>query len=205
MNRVIIKPGETFSFWRLVGPVNTRLGYREGVVISHGRAASGVGGGMCQFTNLLHWMILHSPLEIVEYHHHSAYDLFPDFNRQIPYGTGTSIVYNYLDYRFRNNLDQSFQIIVYLTEEHLRGELRAEQPLPLKYHVHEEDAYFYQAGEQIFRHNRIIRTVTDKRTGNQVLHEELLENNGLVCYDRDLIKSAILSQKPSESVANSVS
>jgi vancomycin resistance protein VanW len=31
-----------------------------------------VGGGLCQFTNLLHWVALHSPLEIAEHHHHDA-------------------------------------------------------------------------------------------------------------------------------------
>ena len=196
VSNVLIRPGQTFSFWELVGPVNARRGYRNGVVISNGKAASGVGGGMCQFTNQLHWMVLHSPLDVVEHHHHSAYDLFPDFNRQSPYGTGTSIVYNYLDYRFRNNTDQAFQVVVSLTAEHLRGELRAERALPMKYHVREEDAYFYREGPDVYRHNRIIRTATDKRSGNSVLREELLENNGLVCYPTELIKAPILESAP---------
>ncbi len=33
---------------------------------------------MCQFTNLLHWMALHSPLTVTEHHRHSGLDLFPD-------------------------------------------------------------------------------------------------------------------------------
>lgn len=52
------------------------------------RAASGIGGGMCQFTNLIRRMVLHSPLDVVEHHHHSGLDLFPDFNRQVPLGGG---------------------------------------------------------------------------------------------------------------------
>ena len=79
---ILIRPGETFSFWALVGNCTARRGYLDGLTLSKGRAFAGVGGGLCQFTNLLHWMALHSPLEIAEHHHHDAYDLFPDFGRQ---------------------------------------------------------------------------------------------------------------------------
>ena len=61
---ILIRPGETFSFWQLVGKCTARKGYRTGLTINHSGPDSGIGGGMCQFTNLLHWMVLHSPLEI---------------------------------------------------------------------------------------------------------------------------------------------
>ena len=76
VNGVLIRPGETFSFWRMVGPCTARRGYLPGLTISKGETACGVGGGMCQFTNLLHWMVLHTPLVITEHHHHDGYDLF---------------------------------------------------------------------------------------------------------------------------------
>lgn len=133
VNGVLIRPGETFSFWRMVGPCTARRGYLPGLTISKGETACGVGGGMCQFTNLLHWMVLHTPLVITEHHHHDGYDLFPDFGRTIPFGTGTSILYNYLDYRFYNPTEQTFQILVHTDEIYLCGELRAEHALPYKY------------------------------------------------------------------------
>lgn len=196
VDKVLIRPGETFSFWKLVGTISRRKGYQDGVVISSGRAESGLGGGMCQFTNLIHWMVLHSPLTIIEHHHHGELDLFPDFNRQIPFGTGTSIVQNYLDYRFRNDTNQSFQLLISVSEEYLRGELRTEKMLPLKYHVREREAYFYRSSDQVYRHNKVIRTATDKRTGNRVLNELLLENDALVCYEPELISAPILAERP---------
>lgn len=63
-----------------------------------GKVSEGIGGGMCRFTNLLHWMILHKPLTIVEHHHHGSFDLFPDFGRQVPFGTGTSVCYNHMQF-----------------------------------------------------------------------------------------------------------
>jgi vancomycin resistance protein VanW len=78
-------------------------------------------------TNLIDWMILHSEMTITEHHHHDQIDLFQEFNRIIPFGTGTSIMYNYLDYRFRNDTDNTYQLIIYTTDEYLCGELRAEK------------------------------------------------------------------------------
>ena len=119
VNGILIRPGETFSFWHLIGPDTARHGYKVGLTISNNKPSTGVGGGHCQFTNLIHWMVLHSDLTIVEHHHHDGFDLFPDYKRQIPFGTGTSIVYNYLDYRFRNDTDNVYQLLVYTDGEYL--------------------------------------------------------------------------------------
>lgn len=53
INGVVLWPGQTFSFWRLVGRCTARKGYKTGMTISNGRTGQGVGGGMCQFTNPL--------------------------------------------------------------------------------------------------------------------------------------------------------
>lgn len=205
MDGILIRPGETFSFWRLVGEPSSKRGFQPGVVIFDDRAETGVGGGLCQFTNLLHWMALHSPLSIVEHHHHSGLDLFPDFKRQIPFGTGTSIVWNFLDYRLRNDTGITFQSRVRTDDEHLRGELRADAPLDQKFHVGEEDGWFYEALDpqtgtlQVRRHNIVSRSTRDKRTGNIVASETLLENDALVVYDRDRITEPIHPLSESES------
>ena len=134
LNGIIIKPGETFSFWNLVGRCLEKEGYKEGLTIAKGKPSSGIGGGMCQLTNLIHWMILHSDMEIIEHHHHDQIDLFPDYKRVIPFGTGTSIVYNYLDYRFKNTTNLTYQLIIYVTDEYLCGELRSNNNQESKYH-----------------------------------------------------------------------
>lgn len=188
---VLIRPGETFSFWKLVGHCSAKKGYRTGLTIHNNGPASGIAGGMCQFTNLLHWMVLHSPLEIVEHHHHGEIDLFPDFNRQIPFGTGTSIVYNYLDYRVHNPTQNTFQFRISLTEEHLRGELRAAEALGVKYHLKEQDAHFQAVDQDVYRRNKVYRSVRDKRTGNEIANELIVQNNAKVLYDHALINAPI--------------
>ena len=93
-------------------------------------------------TNLIDWMILHSEMTITEHHHHDQIDLFPDFNRTIHFGTGTSIMYNYLDYRFRNDTNNTYLLIIYTTDEYLCGELRAEKRQSYKFHIQAENVYF---------------------------------------------------------------
>ncbi|GFH42004.1 hypothetical protein Hs30E_05550 [Lactococcus hodotermopsidis] len=195
VSHILIKPGETFSFWYLVGRITRRKGYLEGVTISNGRPTADVGGGMCQFTNLLHWLILHTDLAIVEHHHHNGLDLFPDFKRQIPFGTGTSIVYNYLDYRFKNTTSKTYQLVVETTDEYLVGEIRATAPLAIKVHIREEEAYFYENAGNMMRHNKIYKKTIDKRTGNTISDELLLENHAKVMYDSALIDQTKIQVK----------
>jgi vancomycin resistance protein VanW len=186
---ILIKPGQTFSFWKLVGSCARRKGYREGIFISGGKIDSGTGGGLCQFTNLIHWMILHAPLEIIEHHHHDGLDMFPDFGRQVPFGVGTSIMHNYLDYRFANNTDATLQLIVYVTEEHLCGELRSDKPMDMKYHIAAESECFTEENGQLYRNNEIYRTCIDKRTGNTVSRERIKKNHAKVMYDKSYISA----------------
>ena len=180
---IIINPGETFSFWKLVGSCPKRKGYKEGLTISNGRTAAGVGGGMCQFTNLIHWMILHTPLTITEHHHHDRFDLFPDFGRKVPFGTGTSIMYNYLDYRFKNNTSQPWQLIVYTDDVYLHGEIRTTEPLDVKYHIRAEDDRFVREADGVYRMGTVRRNVIDKHTGDILSSEVIRENHARVMYN----------------------
>ena len=181
---IIIKPGETFSLWKLVGSCTKRKGYKEGLTIAKGDASKGIGGGMCQLSNLIHWMILHTGMEITEHHHHDQLDLFPDFKRVIPFGTGTSIMYNYLDYRFKNTTDITYQLIIYTTDEYLCGELRADKRQNYSYHIDAEDVFFSKEADGIvYRNGKVYRTKVDVNTGNKVEKQLIRTNHAKVCYD----------------------
>ena len=166
VTNVLIRPGQTFSFWKLTGRCSEKEGYKKGLVISSGKVSEGIGGGMCQFTNLIHFIVLHSPMDIIEHHHHDGMDLFPDFGRQIPFGTGTSIMYNYLDYRFKNSTETTFQLITYVTDKYLCGELRANKPLDVRYHIRTENEYFSREDDIVYRNGLVFREQIDEKTGN---------------------------------------
>lgn len=181
---LVIAPGETFSFWRRVGPPSARRGYRDGLVLRGGRPATGTGGGLCQLANLLHWMALHTPLEVTERHHH-GFDPFPDDRRALPFGTGASVFFNYVDLRLRNPTDQPFQLEAWLTERELRGAVRSSRPLPLSYHVFELGHRFEAAPEGVVRRNEVWRRQVDRATGRVVVEELLMRNRSRVGYPVD--------------------
>lgn len=183
VNGILLRPGETFSFWRLVGDPSEKNGYRTGLTIEKGVPSCGVGGGMCQFTNLLHWMVLHTPLTVTELHHHDGVDLFPDFGRKVPFGSGTSILYNYLDYRVQNRTPRTYQFLVWVTDTHLCGELRCEREQPYRYHIATEDEHFSREGGVVYRCGRVVRETIDPGTGKHLAKELLRENHARVLYD----------------------
>ena len=186
----LIAPGETFSFWALVGPYTARRGYRDGLTICGGQVSRGVGGGMCQFSNLLHWLVLHSPLEIVEHHHHNGVDLFPDSGRRVPFGTGTAIMYNYLDYRFRNPTDMVFQLRVHTDGEYLCGRLLASAPPDRVYRVFAEDEHYAEEPDGIYRCSTVVRAV-ETPNGRETSREVLLRNHARILYDRAFVADRI--------------
>ena len=178
---LLIEPGETFSFNRAVGSCTRRKGYVDGMRLDNGEPTPGVGGGICQLANLLHWMMLHSPLTVVERSEHS-FDPFPDNGRVLPWGSGCSIVYNYVDLAVRNDTDLTFGLHVGVGERYLEGELRADRMPEHSYKVHARDEEFLRLGQEYFRRNELWRTVVDRRTGRQVGEELVRRNCALVSY-----------------------
>ncbi len=186
VNGLLIRPGQTFSFWKTVGAPTKRRGYKEGLIISKGRISSGIGGGMCQMGNMIHYLILNSHLEVTEIHHHSD-ALFPDDRRRVPFGTGTSIFYNYIDYRFKNTTDQTVQLLLWIEEGELCGELRAEHEIPYRYKLTEENHHYQKEGCDYYRVSDVYRVVIDKKTGAEIRRELILKNHSKVMYDHSLI------------------
>jgi vancomycin resistance protein VanW len=179
---IIIKPGEVFSLCRLIGLTTKRKGYLPGMELSFGEAKAGIGGGLCQIANLIYWMVLHSPLDVIERHHHS-FDPFPDDGRVLPFGSGATIFYNYMDLRIKNNTPHTFQINLWFSEKCLEGELRVDTELSYSYHVYEENHKFLKINNEFYRANEIWRNKVSKYTGGEILgHELITKNFALVKY-----------------------
>jgi vancomycin resistance protein VanW len=154
---MLISPGETWSFWESIGFTNEQRGYVNGMLLKNGQVMEGIGGGLCQLSNLLHWMALHSPLTIIERYHHSV-DAFPDSHRTLPFASGATVFYNYLDLQVYNPTDHTVQLYLWLTDTQLKGELRSTSILGCKYHILEREHCFVRSGSgQIYRYNQLYR------------------------------------------------
>lgn len=178
LNGILIKPGERFSFWWLVGSPSKERGFKEGLVIQQGRADKGWGGGLCQLSNMIHFLALHSDLSVVERHRHS-FDLFPDDHRTIPFGTGATVSFNYKDLRLQNPTKRIFQFLFELDEKYLLGKLLCSEMPEHEYVVVERDQRFIQENELYWRENKIMRRVQNAK--GESLGLELLFQNRCEC------------------------
>lgn len=182
LDGIVIQPGETFSYWKLLGNPTKRKGYVDGMVLFYGTYKAGIGGGLCQLSNLIYWMTLHTPLEVTERHRHS-YDVFPDSNRTQPFGSGATCSYNYFDLRIHNPTEQPYQLKVYLTEDDLVGQWRTTTHLPYQYEIYEKDHRIkleYWGGYS--RHNSIYRKVYNSKL-ELITDEFITENHALMMYE----------------------
>ena len=188
MNGVIVNPGETFSFWKLVGKTSKRNGFAEGRVIVNGKLVAGVGGGLCNLANTINLLVMHSPMTITELHHHSD-ALAPDPGGvRVPYSAGTSVNYNFVDYRFRNDSEQPVQLCAWCDGDDLCTELRTTMEFPTTYRLLEEDHHFHQeASGNYYRISKIYLETMDRTTGEVLERRLQWDNRSRVMFDPALI------------------
>lgn len=151
------------------------------MVLFYGGFKPDIGGGLCQLSNLIYWMTLHTPLEITERHRHS-YDVFPDSNRTQPFGSGATCAYNYLDLRIFNPTQQAYQLNVYLTDEQLVGEwTTTNEPLE-NYKIYEkEHKITLESWGGYVRHNLIYRRIFNKK--KEIIDDQYVtENHAIMMY-----------------------
>ena len=179
---IVIQPGETFSYWKTIGKTTRRKGYVDGMILHYGKVRSGPGGGLCQLSNLIYWMTLHTPLTVTERYRHS-YDVFPDSKRSQPFGSGATCAYNYLDLQIKNETNEPYQLVIYLTDQSLVGEWRSTQRSLTAYNVYEKEHWFTleQWGGYV-RHNTIYREVFNQ-LGERIDDEFITENHAITMYE----------------------
>jgi len=182
LNGLVIKPGETFSYWKLIGKPTYKKGYLDGLVLcANGTFKAGVGGGLCQLSNLIYWMTLHTNLTVTERYRHS-HDVFPDVNREQPFGTGATCSYNSLDLQIFNGTSSDFQLLIYIKEDNLVGEWKSTHQSMNKYEVYEKD---HSITPGMFggymRNNMIYRKVYNENIG-LIKEEYITENHAYMTY-----------------------
>lgn len=181
LNGLVLRPGETFSYWRSIGNPTTKKGYLEGIVLYCGSFGPGVGGGLCQMSNLIFWMTLHTPLTVTERYRHS-FDVFPDAGRTQPFGSGATCVYPYRDLMVTNTTPDTYQLSIEVGSSHLHGCWRCDTEPAWGYEVIEKN---HNIKQEYFggysRHNELYRRRVYS-DGNVSELEFLVENHALMMY-----------------------
>lgn len=188
LNGIIVRPGEVFSYWKLIGKPSARKGYVKGMILKNGGFEPGVGGGLCQMSNLIYWMTIHTQLTVVERHRH-GYDVFPDSNRTQPFGSGATCFYPHGDLMIKNNTQDTYQLLVRVGDEYLEGEWRVTSEPQYRYEIVERNHEMrceYWGGYS--RHNELFQQKYD-------LEGRLLEENSIVRNSAIMMYSPFLEEK----------
>ena len=181
LDGVVLEPGTRLSFWREVGKPSRRRGFVDGMVLDHGRIAAGVGGGLCQMTNLLYWMTLHTPLSVVERWRHS-YDVFPDAQRTQPFGSGATCAWPVLDLQIQNDTPVPHRLSVHVTDAELVGEWTALEPNCYRYRIEERGHIVTHEGPGTYvRNNELWRIEIDVEGHEN--EERVAVNRALMMYE----------------------
>ena len=129
IERIVVGPGEYFSFWSSVGAPFRRRGFRASRSIVNGRVVPSVGGGLCQLSGLIYYASLQAGLEIVERHAHSV-DIYTEATRFTPLGADATVAFGYKDLIIRNPHPATIAFHFNIHEETIELELHSTKELP---------------------------------------------------------------------------
>ena len=169
INKVLIRPKETFSFYWLVRNADKKEPYKDGLNLVDGKIIGSYGGGLCQLSNLLFWCFLHTPLTIVERHGH-AVESFPSTTEDLPKGTDATVSEGWCDLQVRNDTDNTFQIEVAFDESNIYGRIYTAEPVTKEYSIYNSSVTYVRQNGKIFQMAEVCRTETDTISGKTMKH-----------------------------------
>ena len=173
LDYLIIHPGEVFSFQKTFDKPLRHLGFRESKLSPQAKI------GLRTLIDSLHLLIIQSPLDVLDV--------------RLPSGGASPIIsYSDLDYRFKNNTHQCFQLHGFRIGDFIHVELRSEQEIPFTYHLVEEDRGFRKEGEKYYQVSKIFREKVDVSTGELLEKTPVFNNHSEVKFDCKLIPEELI-------------
>lgn len=181
LNRVLIKPQETFSFWKLVRSADRKVAYKDGLTVIDGKLTTAPGGGLCQMSNSLFWMFLHTPLTIVERHGHDVKD-FPEPPSDALMGVDATVSEGWLDLKVKNETEITFQIGISFDEEHIIGRVFTDQDMGCFYEVTNGQPLYYRKSGKVFEEIDVNQRVFSTASGECISSKRLYRNRCEIGY-----------------------
>lgn len=105
LNGTIIKPGQIFDWYRIVGQATKANGYKLAAILVNGKSEQGYGGGVCQVSTTLYQAAIKAKLKIVERHTHSAGITYTKL------GKDATVSYPTRNLRIKNNKKYSIVLV----------------------------------------------------------------------------------------------
>lgn len=176
----VIKPGETFSLCLAIKDADKDEPYRDGLSLVNGQITGEYGGGLCQLSNLLYWLFLHTPLTITERHGHETESL-PPVDPSEPAGIDATIAEGWLDLKVKNNTTHTFQISVTFDGDYICGAVRSSSEKCYEYQVFNTSCVYIAQRGTIRQEADVARRRTSCFTG-ETITETLYHNSCIIDY-----------------------
>jgi vancomycin resistance protein VanW len=181
LDKLIIQPNETFSFWRGIKGADKATPYKDGLTVIDGELTTSQGGGLCQLSNLLFIMFLHSPLTIVERHGHGSKE-FPDPVSGGPVGVDATIAEGWLDLKVKNETDSPIQINITFDDESIYGSLLTAANNDVSYQVVNGRPEYHRKDGSTYEVVDVFQNVISRQTGDWSSSKLLYRNRCKIGY-----------------------
>ncbi len=161
IDKIAIKPNETFSFWQLVRWADRQEKYKDGLNFVNGKIVGSV----------------------IERHGH-AVESFPSTTEELPCGTDATINEGWLDLKICNDTDNTFQVVVEFDDEYMYGSILSQNSVNMEYKVYNSSVSYVRENGKVYQIASVCRTEKDITTGKDS-QKELYINRCEIGYELD--------------------
>ena len=181
LDGLLIGPGETFSFWNRVRRADRDTPYKDGLAEINGKLVTQYGGGLCQISNLLCWLFLHTPLTISERHGHEKKD-FPEPPSDAPLGVDATVAEGWLDFRVRNDTAETFRLSLSFDETHIIGRIETDRDSGFVWQVVNRNLTYSREGGDIYEEVDVVQRVLNVAENRLVRETTAYRNRCRIAY-----------------------
>lgn len=105
INGTILKPGQNFNWWKVLGPLSESKGYQKAIAYVNGNNILSVGGGICQVSTNVYQCAKASGMKIIERHEHGKAVTY------IQSGEDATVTYGFRNLIFKNTYPYAIKIL----------------------------------------------------------------------------------------------
>lgn len=180
VNGLLIKPGETFSLCLAIKDADKETPYRDGLSLVDGEIRGEYGGGLCQLSNLLYWLFLHTPLSVIERHGHET-ESIPPVNPDEPAGIDATIAEGWLDLKVRNNTSHTYQLSVTFDGNYIEGAILSDSRKCGDYRIYNTFCEYIRRNGVVYQEAEVTREWVSCFSHKRVV-KMLYKNSCIISY-----------------------
>ncbi|NOV00442.1 VanW family protein [Paenibacillus planticolens] len=196
---LLMAPGETFDYSKIIAQTETQFGYKEAPVILNGKLVPGIGGGICQVSTTLYNAVLRSGLAIVERRNHSLPVSYVTLGQDATFANG------YINFKFRNNTDAYLLIRTVTTDRDVTVKLYGHMSPSVSYEIESNIVETIQPPVK-YLHNASLapgatRPISTGKPGYKVETYRIKRENGAI-VSKELVSKDQYSPVPTLVASN---